>query len=79
MLLSANLNFVILGNNAIKSVADISSLKFEKLILDSSNSFYFAGRILKEAQKASMDVHSVLHNGAFIFNLNVDETGRILN
>jgi competence protein ComEC len=58
-------DYVILGNNAIRDWSDISALKFQKLILDSSNSFYFADRILKEAQQASVHVHSVLHHGAF--------------
>lgn len=62
-------DYVVLGNNAIKNLADISALKFSTLILDSSNSFYFASRILKEAQRASLDVHSVLHHGAFVAKL----------
>jgi competence protein ComEC len=63
------LNYVVLGNNAIKNLAAISPLKCDKLILDSSNSFYFADRILKEAQRTSMNVHSVLHQGAFTAKL----------
>ena len=66
---TVNLDYVVLGNNAIKSMADISSVKFKKLILDSSNSFYFANRILKEAHHLSLDVHSVLHQGAFATKL----------
>jgi len=63
------LNYIVLGNNAIKNIAGISSVKFDTLILDSSNSFYFADRILKEAKRTSMNVHSVLHQGAFIAKL----------
>ncbi len=63
------LNYVVLGNNAIKNIGDISSLKCDKLILDSSNSFYFADKILKQAQGTSLNVHSVLHQGAFIAKL----------
>jgi competence protein ComEC len=62
-------SYVVLGNNAIKNLKEISSLKFQQLILDSSNSFYFASRILKEAKHASLNVHSVLHQGAFISKL----------
>lgn len=66
-------DFVILGKNAIRSLTDISALKFQKLILDSSNSFYFAERILKEARASSLDVYSVLHQGAFTVKLKVNE------
>ncbi len=66
---TANLNYIVLGNNAIKNIADISSVKCDKLILDSSNSFYFADKILKEAQHTPLNVHSVLHQGAFIAKL----------
>ncbi|HEY3429993.1 MAG TPA: ComEC/Rec2 family competence protein, partial [Cyclobacteriaceae bacterium] len=59
------LNYVILGNNAIHHIADLKDLKFERLILDSSNSFYFADRMLKESQQSSLKIYSVLHQGAF--------------
>lgn len=65
----ASVDYVVLGNNAIKSLKEISQLKFQRLILDSSNSFYFASRILKEAQQTSRNAHSVLHQGAFISKL----------
>lgn len=61
--------YVVLGNNAIKNLADVSALKFSTLILDSSNSIYFANRILKEAQLKSVNVYSVLHHGAFVAKL----------
>jgi competence protein ComEC len=67
-------DFIVLGNNAIKSLNDIATLNCKKLILDSSNSFYFATRILKEAQNKSMNVHSVHHHGAFIAKLKENET-----
>jgi competence protein ComEC len=64
-----SVNYVVLGNNAIKTLKEISWIKSQQLILDSSNSFYFASRILKEAQHTSLNVHSVLHQGAFISKL----------
>ena len=66
---TVSMDYVVLRNNAIKNIAAISPLKFKKLVLDSSNSFYFADRILKEAQALSLDVHSVLHHGAFVTKL----------
>ncbi len=63
---SATFDYLIIGNNAVKNLEDISVVKFRQLILDSSNSHYFANRILKEAHKRSMNVYSVLHRGAFV-------------
>ena len=64
-----NLDYLVLRNNAIYNLEKISFVKFKTLILDSSNSFYFADRILKEANRASLNVHSVLHQGAFTVKL----------
>ena len=63
------LDYVVVGNNAIKDIRAISSLKCKKLILDSSNSFYFANRMRREARRLSLDVHSVIHQGAFVAKL----------
>lgn len=62
-------DYVVVGKNSIKSLKALSSVKFKSLILDSSNSFYFAERIMKEAQSFSVRVHSVIHSGAFIAKL----------
>jgi len=69
LLPNISLDYVVLGHNAISSMSDLSSLKFKKLILDSSNSFYFADKIVKETQGTSLEVHSVLHEGAFVAKL----------
>jgi competence protein ComEC len=66
---NVSLDYIVLGNNSIRNIQAISSLKYKKLILDSSNSFYFASRMLKEAKQESVDVHSVLHQGAFVTKL----------
>lgn len=62
-------DYVLVGGNAIYNTKSLSALKFEKLILDSSNSFYFAERILKDAQAEGIPIHSVQHHGAFIAKL----------
>lgn len=64
-----NLDYVVLGNNAISDIHKISSLKCKKLILDSSNSFYFASRMLKKTEKLPFETYSVLHQGAFVTKL----------
>lgn len=62
-------DYVLIGGNALYNIKSLSTLKFEKLILDSSNSFYFAERILKDAQADGIPIHSVQHHGAFIAKL----------
>lgn len=59
-------DYVLLGRNAIYDTKSLGALKFQKLILDSSNSFYFAERLLKDAQAEGIPIHSVQHHGAFI-------------
>lgn len=61
-----HVHYVLIGNNALTDIVTLpKSLSFEKLIIDSSNSFYFADAILKKAHALGIDVHSVLHKGAF--------------
>jgi competence protein ComEC len=69
--LPANLSvdYVLLSKNARYNAKALSGVKFRKLILDSSNSFYFADRFLNDAQANGLAVHSVLHHGAFIAKL----------
>lgn len=61
-----SVDYVLIGKNAVYNTRLLSMVKFEKLILDSSNSFYFAERILKDAETERIPVHSVQHHGAFI-------------
>lgn len=62
-------DYLIIGKNAIKDITAISSIKFKKLILDSSNSVFLVEKILKEAKEQPWDVYSVLHQGAFTAKL----------
>jgi competence protein ComEC len=56
-------DWIVIGNNA---VADITKLGARaKIILDSSNSYFYAERILAQAKKHHLDVYSVVHQGAF--------------
>lgn len=58
------LNYLIVGNNSIKSLAEIKkTVNFDKLILDSSNSPRLASRIMEEGDSS---VYSVLNKGAFV-------------
>ena len=63
---SLMVDYVVVGKNSIRNMKSLQSIKFDMLVLDSSNSFYFAERIKNEAQAVAIQVHSVLHSGAFI-------------
>lgn len=62
-------DYLVLGRNAIRNVQSLKAIKFGKLILDSSNSFYFAERLVKDAEAEQIEVYSVPHQGAFIAKL----------
>lgn len=60
-------DWMIISHNALEDVRRIAEgIKCEKVVLDSSNSFFFASRFLQAAKLYKLDVHSVLHQGAFI-------------
>lgn len=73
--LNFEVDYVVAGGNAIRDLKPIKALKFRKLILDSSNSFYFAKRLLENARAEGIPIHSVQHQGAFIVNLQDHESG----
>jgi competence protein ComEC len=64
-----SVDYLLVSNNAIQNIKAVSALKFGKLILDSSNSAYIATKVLEQAKSNSLDIHSVLHQGAFITKL----------
>jgi competence protein ComEC len=64
------IDWLIIGNNAVREIDRIEKgISFRKIILDSSNSTLFATRFLDDAKLFKFDVHSVLHDGAFAFNI----------
>jgi competence protein ComEC len=67
MLPRAGVNFLVISNNAVASLAELSTLKFEKIIVDGSNSLYFAERLRREAIDTGISLWSVPHDGAFEF------------
>lgn len=63
-------DWVIIGNNAVGEIDKIGpNITFKKVILDSSNSTFFATRFLAAAKLHKFDVHSVLHHGAFAYKI----------
>ena len=63
----ANLDadILIISDNAFKRLPEI---KCKKLIIDSSNSFYLAERLLRQPAPAGVEVFSVAHSGAFEYS-----------
>jgi competence protein ComEC len=67
---SLSVDFVIVSNNAVKNIEELSSrVQMRQLILDSSNSHYFTTQILKKSNTISAKIYSVLHHGAFELNI----------
>lgn len=63
-------DYLIISNNSVKSLKQISDhLNFEKLILDSSNSYRYCEQFKKEAASMGVQFHSVLGEGAFAVSL----------
>lgn len=66
---SLKVEFVLISNNAASLEAIQGKINFDHLIVDSSNSFYFADKLVKEAVEARVPLHSVLHQGYFSIRL----------
>lgn len=62
-----SVDLLIIGNNAVREISVLAGkVSSKKVILDSSNSFFFASRFLEAAKLYKLDVYSVLHQGAFV-------------
>lgn len=62
-----SIDLVIIANNAVADAGElVRAANVRKVVLDSSNSFFFASRFLKAAKLYKLEVYSVLHQGAFI-------------
>ena len=63
-------DYVIVSNNAIKSLRQIADhINFNQVVFDSSNSYRYCERLEKEAKAMNKSSHSVLKDRAFILNL----------
>ena len=62
-----DVDWIIVGNNALTDPAKITgSVTCRGIVLDSSYSYFLASDFLEEAKLYKLEVHSVLHQGAFI-------------
>lgn len=70
-----NIDCLIIANDAVEDILRLRrSMTCKKVILDSSNSFFFASRFLEAAKLHKLEVHSVLHQGAFISKIEKKDT-----
>jgi competence protein ComEC len=59
-------DYLIVSNNAVRSLEKVlQHIVPGTVILDSSNSFYLASRLQKEAEQLNVTLHSVRHAGSF--------------
>lgn len=62
-----SVDVVIVGGDALPWHELARSISFKKLVLDGSNSYYFASDMMRENPQE--EIHSVLHHGAFVYQL----------
>ncbi|MBX2966099.1 MAG: ComEC family competence protein [Cyclobacteriaceae bacterium] len=58
-------DYIVVSHNSIRNMQQLAQVRFKKLVIDSSNSWYTANRIVNESGNADVRIHSVLHHGAF--------------
>ena len=63
-------DFLVVGHNSVHDIAVVADkIQAKQFILDSSNSIYYADRVLRQASDLGMNIFSVHHEGAFEFKL----------
>ncbi len=68
---SLQVNYLVLGNDAVDKLAPlVATINFDYLIIDSSNSWYRANQLMREAEALEIQFHSILHQGAFTITTN---------
>lgn len=69
LLVTAELDYLIIGRNAIRNPAQLVGMKAKKIILDGSNSRSYVARWKRWADEYGMEVHPVTESGAFMLTL----------
>ncbi|MBX2971248.1 MAG: ComEC family competence protein [Cyclobacteriaceae bacterium] len=63
------IDYVIISYNSVQSLTMLNSIDYKHIIIDSSNVYYHANRLMKEAEQLQLSAHSVLQHGAFSIKL----------
>lgn len=62
---ACNVDYVIISNNAIRTLSMISDVKARRVIVDSSNSFYLAKQLASEAKDLGVNLVAVSQQGSY--------------
>jgi competence protein ComEC len=65
-------HLVIVSNNSFSRSALPANIQNVLIVLDSSNSFYFADKVIHDKANEGLNIYSVLHRGAFQMTLNAN-------
>lgn len=63
------IDYVIISYNSVQSLTMLNSIDYKYVIIDSSNVYYHANRLVKEAEHLQLSAHSILQHGAFSIKL----------
>jgi competence protein ComEC len=58
-------DYLIISKNAIRNIEQLRWIEAGKIILDSSNSFYLAEKLVKQGEASNKAIYSVHHQGAY--------------
>jgi competence protein ComEC len=58
-------DYLIISRNATWNLENLAFVEAKKIILDSSNSFYLAERLLEQGRGLNKNIYSVRHQGAY--------------
>jgi len=64
-ILNANFDYVIISNNSIRSLSALRAVKVKCIIVDSSNSFYLAQKLVREAKDLDVKLIAVSEQGSY--------------
>ncbi len=66
---NSELDYLVVSLNAVRKLDHSMLSNVKHIIIDSSNSYFTASRLLDEATRKGIQVYSVLHEGAFVAQL----------
>jgi competence protein ComEC len=58
-------DYLVISHNAVRNLEKVAFIDAEKIIVDSSNSFYLAGKLVEQGKTLKRNIYSVMHQGAY--------------
>jgi competence protein ComEC len=62
-------DLIVVSNNSVRQIDRLKKFVSSTIVFDSSNSFNYVARMLDHAQKLKLNVYSVVHSGAFEYEV----------